>query len=199
VNTPRKANRCSLIVVTGGPGAGKTATLEVVRKKYLEHIAVLPEAASVIFGGGFWRRDGIAMKKAAQRAIYHVQRELEQAILDDGDVAIALCDRGTLDGLAYWPESPESFWRELGTTREAELKRYAAVIHLRTPTAHNGYNHENPIRIENALEAALIDERILAAWDGHPNRIFIESTDNFLEKVRIALEEIKKQISFIQS
>ncbi|MBI3556278.1 MAG: ATP-binding protein [Deltaproteobacteria bacterium] len=190
---------CSLIVLTGGPGAGKTATLEIVRKRFLEHISIVPEAASIIYGGGFWRRDGLAMKKAAQRAIYHVQRELEHAIVEDGNTTVALCDRGTLDGLAYWPEAAESFWQELGITREAELKRYAAVIHLRTPNAEHGYNHQNPIRTENAREASVIDERIVKAWEGHPNRIFIESTENFLEKVRLALEVIKKQLIVIQN
>ena len=138
------------------------------------------------------------MKKAAQRAIYHVQRELEQAIIDEGKTTVALCDRGTVDGLAYWPDSAESYWRELQTTREAELARYAAVIHLRTPNDQRGYNHQNPMRTENAIEATLIDERIVKVWDGHPNRVFIESTDNFLEKVKLALDEIKNQLVALQ-
>ena len=62
--------------------------------------------------------------------------------------ALILCDRGTLDGLAYWPEAEESFWAELGSSRSAELARYAAVIHLRTPPAERGYNHQNPLRTD---------------------------------------------------
>jgi adenylylsulfate kinase-like enzyme len=42
-----------LIVVTGGPGAGKTALLEVARKALCSHVALLPEAATILFGGGF--------------------------------------------------------------------------------------------------------------------------------------------------
>ncbi len=38
------------IVLTGGPGAGKTALLELIRQSFCEHVTVLPEAASVIFG-----------------------------------------------------------------------------------------------------------------------------------------------------
>ena len=43
------------IVLTGGPGAGKTAVLELVRQHFCEHVHVLSEAASVVFGGGFPR------------------------------------------------------------------------------------------------------------------------------------------------
>ncbi len=44
------------VVLTGGPGAGKTAALEVIRRLYAPHVQVLPEAASIVFGGGFPRR-----------------------------------------------------------------------------------------------------------------------------------------------
>ena len=113
----------ALVVITGGPGAGKTALLEVVRRYLCEHIAVLPEAAGIVFGGGFWRRESLAARKASQRAIFHVQREMENLIIGEQQVALALCDRGTLDGLAYWPESEESFWAELGTSHEQEFNR----------------------------------------------------------------------------
>lgn len=186
--------RCAFIVLTGGPGAGKTATLEVFQKKLLEKTAVVPEAASVILSSAFWSRGGLPVRKAVQRAIFHMQREMESALEEEGKIAVALCDRGTLDGLAYWPDAAETFWKELQTTREFEFKRYAAVIHLRTPSFGQGYNHSNPIRTESAREAAEIDERILKAWEGHPNRIIVESADNFLEKITRALEVIKEQI-----
>ncbi len=47
---------CQLVVLTGGPGAGKTAILEILRRSLCPCVAVLPEAASILFGGGFWRR-----------------------------------------------------------------------------------------------------------------------------------------------
>jgi AAA domain len=90
------------VVLTGGPGAGKTALLELIRQSFCAHVKVLPEAASVVFGGGFPREDDPTCRRAAQRAIFYVQRELEIAG-DSHNPAIVLCDRGTLDGLAYWP------------------------------------------------------------------------------------------------
>lgn len=182
------------IVLTGGPGAGKTAVLELIKKNFCRHVTVLPEAASIIFGGGFWRKPSLPARKAAQRAIFHIQRELERLVEDEQESAIALCDRGTLDGLAYWPESEEGFWAELGARREEELKRYRAVIHLRSPSAARGYNHSNPMRIETALEAGRIDALIARAWDGHPRRFFVESADDFVEKALKAVALVRAEL-----
>lgn len=182
------------IVITGGPGAGKTALLEIANKKFCQHVAALPEAATIIFSGGFWRHNTLASRRAGQRAIYHVQRELEQMVEDEARYALALCDRGTVDGIAYWAGEEVDYWRELGTTREAELARYAAVIHLRTPTAEEGYNNQNPVRIETAAEARRIDERIDAAWAGHPRRYFVDSHMDFLSKVQKGLALIAAEI-----
>ncbi|MGH7283376.1 MAG: AAA family ATPase, partial [Polyangiaceae bacterium] len=65
------------IVLTGGPGAGKTAILELARRHFGAKVEVLHEAASLIFSGGFPRRESVEARSAAQRAIYHVQVELE--------------------------------------------------------------------------------------------------------------------------
>lgn len=180
-----------LVALTGGPGAGKTAVLQLALRSFCSHVGVLPEAAGVVFGGGFPRRSGEVSRRAAQRAIYHVQRELEALVVGEGAVAVALCDRGTLDGVAYWPGPAASYWEELGTTEAAELARYAAVIHLRTPGAHQGYNHDNALRVESAAEALALDERILAAWERHPHRVIVTSEDDFLSKATRALEQVR--------
>jgi predicted ATPase len=175
------------IVLTGGPGAGKTALLELIRQSFCTHVTVLPEAAGVVFGGGFPRHADRECQRAAQRAIYHVQGQLE-VTGDRHHPAIVLCDRGTVDGLAYWPGQAEDFWEPLATSRNAELARYDAVIHLRTPTVELGYNHQNPLRTESAARAAEVDALILWAWDGHPRRWLIESSADFLDKAALALD-----------
>ncbi len=182
------------IVITGGPGAGKTAVLEIARKNFCEHISILPEAASILFGGGFPRGEGLPKKKASQRAIFHIQHELEQMVEDEKKSAITLCDRGTIDGLAYWPLTEELFWKEVGSTKEKELLRYDAVIHMRTPPAEQGYNFQNPVRVESAVQAALVDKKIEEAWKDHPHRYFVTSENDFLEKVLIAINLIKEHL-----
>lgn len=181
-----------LVVVTGGPGAGKTAVLEVVRRQFQRHVTVLPEAASIVFGGGFPRRPGRYAVAAAQRAIYHVQEQLERLAVEEAAAPLVLCDRGTLDAMAYWPPEAGPFWVDVGGDQAAALARYAAVIHLRTPPEHQGYNHQNPLRIESAAEALALDERILRAWEGHPNRVVIASTSDFIEKLARAIAVLRE-------
>ena len=185
---------CKLVALTGGPGAGKTAVLEVVRKHLCQHVAVLPEAAGIVFGGGFPRGSGDVERRAAQCAIYHVQRQLERVSTASNAYAVALCDRGTLDGLAYWPGPESSYFEELQTSKALELARYRAVIHLRTPQADGGYDLSNPLRIESAAQAAEADQRILEAWSEHPRRIVIDSSSTFVEKLLRAVEAIRAEL-----
>lgn len=186
VHEPRR------IVLTGGPGAGKTAVLELCRQYFCPHVTVLPESAGIVFGGGFPRGDTPALRRAAQRAIFYVQRELE-ATTEGTGAALVLCDRGTVDGAAYWP-GPDELWPAVATTRDEQLARYHAVIHLRTPLTDSGYNHANPLRIETALEAATIDARIAEQWTGHPRRFVVEASASFLDKVRRALALIHAEL-----
>lgn len=186
---PHKRRR---VVLTGGPGAGKTATLELIRQSFCKHVKVLPEAAGILFGGGFPRGGAPAVHRAAQRAIFFTQCELEAAA-DADNAAIILCDRGTVDGVAYWP-GPEDFWAAVGTTLDEQLRRYDAVIHLRTPRQEGGYNQDNPLRIETAAAAAAVDERILRAWDQHPRRFVVEAAPDFLAKAARALEILREEL-----
>jgi predicted ATPase len=182
-----------LIVLTGGPGAGKTAVLEVVRRQMCQHVVVLPEAAGIVYGGGFPRQAEEYARRAAQRAIYHVQSQLERLVLDSGHrFAVGLADRGLLDSLAYWPGDEPSFFHDVADWRDELLARYQLVIHLRTPT--NGYNHGNALRIESSAEAAAIDQRIEKAWRGHPRREFVDSTVNFVDKLERTLELVRAEL-----
>lgn len=176
-----------LVVLTGGPGAGKTAILELVRHAQLPGTALVHEAAGMLFGGGFPRLADPESRRAAQRAIYRVQCELE-VVAAVGQPAALLCDRGTVDGQAYWPPGADTLWDAVGTTHARELARYAAVIHLRTPAGGRGYNHANPLRTETAREAAAIDEAIAALWAAHPHRYEVPASARFLDKAHLALE-----------
>jgi predicted ATPase len=188
----REAHERRRLVLTGGPGAGKTAVLELIRQAFCAHVAVLPESAGIVFGGGFPRGTAGELLRAAQRAIFFVQRELETAA-DDARPAVVLCDRGTVDGGAYWP-GPGDLWSAVGTTLSEQLGRYDAVIHLRTPTAEGGYGNANPLRIESAAEAAAIDERIARLWAGHPRRFTVEASRDFLDKAAQALEILRDEV-----
>jgi predicted ATPase len=180
------------VVLTGGPGAGKTAVLELIRLFFCVHIKTLPESAGIVFGGRFPRSDVPPVRQAAQRAIYHVQRELEAAASAE-NAAVVLCDRGTADCAAYWMGEGDLF-SAVGTTRAAELARYDAVIHMRTPTSPDAYNRDNPLRVESIEEAGMIDARIAELWSAHPRRFVVEPTEDFLHKAARVLALLRDEV-----
>lgn len=179
-----------LIAVTGGPGAGKTAILEFARRSFCSHVGILPESAGIVFGGGFPRHDTHAGRVNAQLAIFDVQRALEGLVQGERKLALALCDRGTLDGIAYWPGSDAEFYKHTGTSREVEFARYSLVIHLRTPAEGHGYRQNTDLRVETAAQASVIDERISQVWDGHPHVVSIPASRDFMTKTKAAIEAI---------
>jgi predicted ATPase len=181
------------VVLTGGPGGGKTTVLDLIEGTRCEHVRVLPEVATILFGGGFPRSPEPAVIEAAQRSIFYVQRELETAALAAGP-AVLLCDRGTIDGLAY-STSPMGLLESVGTSFDDELARYDVVIHLHTPTEALGYNNRaNPLRTETAEEACALDARIAEVWAGHPRRFFVDATADFGVKARRVIELLRAEM-----
>jgi predicted ATPase len=180
------------VVLTGGPGAGKSAVLELVKHSFCSHVMTLPESAGIVFGGGFPRHTDVNASQSAQRAIFYVQHELEN-FAEGMNTAVTLCDRGTVDGGAYWTGKPD-LWTSVGTTLPLQLNRYAAVIHMLVPSADEGYNHSNPLRMETPSEAAAIDQRIATLWAKHPHRFTVDPADSFLSKATRVLEILKELV-----
>ena len=183
---------CHRIVLTGGPGGGKTTAADLMRREVGDRIVIVPEAATMLFSGGFPRHEDIHARKSAQTAIYHVQRNLEDvhsALYPD---RILLCDRGTLDSTVYWPsDNTGSFYYDLDTTLEAELARYDAVIFFETAAVGNlSIEGGNPIRTESVAQAVQIDRRLQQVWGHHPNFNFIRHEDSFLKKLQVAIEKL---------
>lgn len=182
---------CKFIVLTGGPGAGKTAVMGAAQQMFSRHVAILPESASIVYSGGFPRYNNPTSIRAAQRAIARVQEELERYAIEEGNTHVALCDRGIADGAAYWPEGFGCFYEAIGMNRDSIFARYSTVIHLKTPSLGLGYNHDNPMRIETPEQAAYIDKKIEHVWEGHPNRFIVPATESFPEKLEHVTELIK--------
>ena len=146
------------IVLTGGPGAGKTVISDRIAGAYPERFVKVPEAATQVYDAlqTRWDRLDVEGRRDVQRRIYHLQRRQEEEMAVLHPDKVLLLDRGTIDGSAYWPEGPEDYWRDLGTTSGAELARYDAVLWLQTAPAIPGMNDgagSNPWRFEQAAAA----------------------------------------------
>lgn len=190
---PKTRHEPKLVVLTGGPGGGKTAVLEMARRYFCQHVAFIPEAASIVFGGGFPRLDSKAACYAAQRAIFRVQEQMELVALTDRGKAVILCDRGTLDGMAYWPGSHRGFLEEFKLDFERELARYSAVVHVEVPALGRGYE-KNRIRNESVSEARDIDRRISRIWRHHPRYMTVSAQAGFLDKLAYAIELLRGEV-----
>ncbi len=179
------------IVITGGPSGGKTTLIEALQKEMGSVVAIVPEAASILYRGGFPRIKSRAGLFHAQHAIYNVQKELEDLIEAEHPKAkLVICDRGSLDSIAYWPKSENHFFKTLKTTRRKELIRYRWVIHLDT-ASRPYYDTSNPIRTESFNEATQLNEKIKKAWAGHPHRLVVSQNKDFMSKMTLSLEVIR--------
>jgi predicted ATPase len=187
---------CFRIVLTGGPGGGKTTAVDLFRREIGERVIIVPEAATILFQGGFPRSREPDASRFAQTTIFHVQRNLEdvQASLYPGRTL--LCDRGTVDGAAYWPGTPREYFKAVGTTLEAELLRYDAVIFFET-AAVGGASIEggNPIRNESLEEAVELDVRLRELWSPHPRFILVPNNPSFFKKISFGLAVLESIVS----
>jgi predicted ATPase len=193
--TTQLPKRCR-IVLTGGPGGGKTTAADLFRRELGERVVVVPEAATILFSGGFPRSTDPDARRAAQTAIYHVQRNLEDVQSAMYPNRILLCDRGTIDGGAYWPDEAQGFFHALGTTHEAELERYDAVVFFES-AAVGGVAIEggNPVRNESVADAAALDARLRTLWSRHPRFFLVPHSQSFWRKMNAAFALLESVIA----
>ena len=190
------AKKCCRIVLTGGPGGGKTTAADLFRREIGERVVMVPEAATILFQGGFPRSCEPHARRFAQTAIFHVQRDLEdvQASLYPGRAL--LCDRGTIDGAAYWPGNAHDYFHAVGTTLDAELLRYDAVIFFES-AAVGGASIEggNPMRNESIEEAVALDGRLRMLWSRHPRFVLVPHDPSFFKKISFGLAALESMVA----
>ena len=165
-----------------------------------QQVVIVPEAATLLFSGGFPRSLEPSAILAAQRAIFHVQRNLEDVQSALHPSRILLCDRGTVDGAAYWEGEPHHFYNALGTTLDRELARYDAVIFFETAAAGNPtIEGGNPIRNETNTQALALDRRLRALWSNHPRFVLVPHNLSFFKKISHGLAVLDGIVSDLKT
>lgn len=189
------------IVITGGPGAGKSTAMGWIREAFSDRgytILYVPETATELITGGVapWTCGTNVEYQECQMELQMKKEELflRAARTMPKEKILIVCDRGLLDNRAYMNDGEfQQVLRHVGCT-ETELKAsYEAVFHLTTAAkgAVDAYtNDNNAARIETPAQAADLDDKILAAWEGHPDRRIIHSDDNFDEKMHRLIHEL---------
>ncbi len=189
------------IVLTGGPCAGKTTALSWIQNnlpKYGFTVLFVPETATELIGGGVtpW---GCGTNLDYQRCQMQLQIEKERIFEQAAQTMptekiLIVCDRGTMDNLAYMNDLEFLRLREELHLNEVEMRdQYDAVFHLVTAAkgALDAYTTaNNAARRETPEEAAALDDKLIAAWTGHPHLRVIDNATDFEEKLKRLLREI---------
>ncbi len=190
------ANGHCRIVLTGGPGGGKTTAADLFRREMGDKVVLVPEAATMVFSGGFPRVTEPSAVHAAQRAIYHVQRNLEDVQVALYPERVLLCDRGTVDGAAYWPGPSNGFFEDVGSTLEREMARYDAVIFFESAAVGGmGIEGGNPIRNESMEKAVELDCKLRDLWSQHPKFMLVPHNPSFFKKISFGLAVLEGIVS----
>ena len=175
------------IVLTGGPGAGKTVIARAIASRHPDRFILVPEAATQVYDVLQTRWDKLDLdgQRDVQRRIYQLQIDQEDRATASNPGKNLLLDRGTIDGAAYWPEGPDDYWRDVGSTLDRELKRYDAVIWLETSAALGLYDDDasNFCRFEDAQAAIRSGELLKQLWSGHPRLQLISASHDLKHKI----------------
>lgn len=172
------------IVVTGGPGGGKTTALDLFQREFMDKVKIVPEAATILYKSGLSRETETERLLLLQKSIFDMQITMEDIYRRLHDECLLVCDRGTLDGLAYWPLDEESFFKKNNTDLETEMGKYDAVIFFQTGATYGqDMSSNNPYRSEDNEKAIRLDEKLKQVWERHPNFHYIPSDTSFMRKI----------------
>lgn len=198
--------RITKIVITGGPCAGKTTAMSWIQNAFTQKgytVLFVPETATELITGGVapwtcgtnfeYQKCQVSLQIAKERIFEQAAKTMP------GDKILIVCDRGALDNKAYM--APEEFTQiaaSLGSN-EIELRdQYDGVFHLVTAAkgAVSFYTTaNNSTRTETPEQAAALDDKLLAAWTGHPHLRVIDNSSDFEGKMKRLIGEISACVS----
>lgn len=191
----------SKIVITGGPCAGKTTAMSWIQNHFTKKgytVLFIGETATEFIRGGVapWTcGTNVEYQKCQMKLQIEKERLFEQAARTmKANKILIVCDRGALDNRAYMTD--EEFAEVLAAvgSNEIELRdSYDAVFHLVSAAkgAEIFYTTaNNTARTETVEEARALDDKLIAAWTGHPHFRIIDNETDFTEKMRRLLIEI---------
>ena len=189
------------IVITGGPCAGKTTAMSWIQNAFSQMgytVLFVPETATELITGGVEPkncRTNVDFQKCLLRLQLDKEKVFEEAAAAmTGRKALIVCDRGALDNRAYMDSLEFAQTLESLGANEIELRdNYDAVFHLVTAAkgAKEFYTTaNNEARKETPEEAAALDDKLIAAWTGHPHLRVIDNSTGFENKMKRLIAEI---------
>jgi predicted ATPase len=169
------------IVLTGGPRAGKSTVLEFLKTSLPNdgyNVVVVPELATLKFGSGInvqkiltnsFKNKQFQMDMIREQLTWEASFQQLARLATAPDSTILICDRGTIDNLAYLRDVDKQMVLNSCYVTHDVLKRgYDAIIHMETSAVASDYDLkmvDNTARQERESTHALtMDRLILEEW-----------------------------------
>lgn len=202
--TKREKNnniKITKIVITGGPCAGKSTAMSWIQNAFTQKgytVLFIPETATELITGGIapWTcGTNVDFQKCQIKLQLEKEKTFEEAALTmNAEKILIVCDRGTLDNKAYLNELEFMETLQHIKKNEVELRdNYDAVFHLVTAAkgAEEFYTTaNNSARTETIEQAAILDDKLISAWTGHPHFRIIDNSSSFEDKMKKLITEI---------
>ena len=190
------------IVITGGPSAGKTTAMSWVQNYFSKlgyTVLFVPETATEFITGGVapWTcGTNLDYQKVQMELQLTKERLFEKAARTmKAEKILIVCDRGAIDNKSYMnDEEFAAVLREVGKTERELLLSYDAVFHLVSAAkgAEEFYTFaNNAARYESVGQAVELDDRLIAAWQGHPHHCIIDNSVELREKLKNLIAAIR--------
>lgn len=198
------------IVLTGGPGGGKTGAQGLLATHYRNlgyPVYTAPEIPTLLHHAGVDLLATMAVeeqRKCLLRSALSLQTTMEAALNQlsrhHSTRPILLFDRGINDFKAYYPDTTwvevvNSFPLDAADGRDYEAYCYDLVFHLTTAAigAENYFtNDNNPARQCTPELARQLDRQTRAAWQR--NVIEIDNSTDFNGKIQRIIQHIDREL-----
>lgn len=189
------------IVITGGPCAGKSSSLQIIKNYYEKFdikVLTVSETATDLINKGIapWTCETpLEFQKLRVKEQIRKENEIyEYAKKCNYDKVLIIFDRGLLDTIAYTgKEKFNEIIKELNLNIINARDEYDAVFHLTSVSKgeEDSYTLENnQARTESIDEAKILDDKIISSWVGHPHFRIIENHCFFEDKIKSLIKEI---------
>ena len=190
--------RCEF-VITGGPCAGKTTAINIVKEELEKNgfkVIIVPETATELINSGIcpWELETQTFQSILISRLFNKSETVRKAAEKMKEDVIIIYDRGLLDAKAYMEDNLfEEELKKYNVNEKMINESYDCVFHLVTAAegAEAFYTlQNNEARKETIDEARVLDKRTLECWSNHKNLKIIDNSTDFENKINRLLKEI---------
>ena len=194
-------NNIIKILFTGGSGAGKTSTIELVREHFENEgydVFIVNEIPTMLLNNGFnSKRCGRMnfLELIAKIELYLSNLLVEQAQNSNNEKKMILFDKCPIDNIAFIEKDElTNMFKKLNTSFDEIINSFDLIVHLETiakyyPELYTNDNNQN--RTLDKDLAITRNNRLLEVYRQNPKCIVIEGCQDIKEKQEKVIKAIE--------